>query len=114
MKAGLLTGDGEAGGSLAVTSHEGDLSRVICLAVSDGERVLPERAGDGYPGIFLQLLAVAGPVGLQAGMLQLHTEDDRVTDRNHRPPGKLLSNVACDAKGFFLKPQEAYAVDFRV
>lgn len=100
MNAGLLTGDGESGGSLAVTSHEGNFSRVICLAVSDGERVLPEQASDGYPGIFPQLLAVAGPVGIHAGMLQLHAEDDRVTDRNHRPPGKLLCNVACDAKGF--------------
>lgn len=114
MIAGLLTGDGESGGGLAVTGHEGNLSRVIRLAVSDGERVLPERAGDGYPGIFLQLFAVAGPVGIQEGVLQLHAEDDGVTDRNHRPPGKLLSNVACDPKGFFLKPQEANAVDFQV
>lgn len=114
MRAGLLTGDGESGGSLAVTGHEGNFPRVIGLAVSDRERVLPERAGDGYPGVLLQPLAVAGPVGIQAGMLQLHTEDDRVTDGNHRPPGKLLSNVACDAKGFGLKPQEACAVGFRV
>lgn len=101
MEAGLLTGDGEAGGGLAVAGHEGNFSGVIRLAVSDRERVLPERAGDGYPGIFLQLLAVACPVGVQEGMLQLHAEDDRVTDRNHRPPGKLLSNVACGAKGVF-------------
>lgn len=64
------------------------------------------QTSDGYARVFLQLLAVAGPVGFHAGVLQLHAEDDGVADRNHRPSGKLLSNVAWKAKVLFKAPRE--------
>lgn len=89
-----LTSDGKPRRRLAVSSHEGHLSGVVGLAVLDGEGVLSETAADGHSGVLLQTLAVARPVGVGAGMLQLHTEDDCVADRNHRSPGKFLGDVA--------------------
>ena len=91
----LLTGDREACGGLAVSRHEGHLSRVPRLAVFDGEGVLPaacrpRRSRESW----LQPLTVAGPVGVGARVLQLHAEDDRVADRYHCPSGQLLGNVA--------------------
>lgn len=95
----ILTSDSESSRGLAVSGHKGHFSRVICLAIPNCECVLSEHAGNGNTGIFLQLLAIAGPVDIGEGMLQLHTEDDSVTDRNYCPPGKLLSNVAWDIRG---------------
>ena len=89
-----LTRDRKPRRRLAVASHEGHLSGVVGLAVSDGEGVLSETAADGRSEVLLQTLAVARPVGVQAGMLQLHTEDDCVADGNHRSPGKFLGDVA--------------------
>ena len=88
-----LTSDGEPSGRLAVARNEGHLSGVPGLAVFDGEGVLSEHTGHGDAGVLLQPLGVAGPVGVGAGLLQLHAEDDRVADGDHRPPGQLFCDI---------------------
>lgn len=89
-----LTSDSESSGGLAVSGYKGHLSGVVGLAVSDCQSVLPEHTANGNAGIWLQLLAVAGPISIRTRMLQLHTKDDSVADGNDCPPGKLLGDVA--------------------
>ena len=93
-----LTSDRELRRCFAVSGHKGNLPRVLGKAVTDGQGVLPANASDGHAGILPQPHAFPGPVGPLARLLQLHTEEDCVTNRNHRLPWELLGDFACKSR----------------